>query len=68
LIFNFIFQSELIVLYFSIWFSLFWFEFIFLVPFVKVIILFNLTLQSKIYFYFYVNFNSHSFDFLESFY
>jgi hypothetical protein len=52
----------LMVLSFSIW-SLFWFLIIFLGPFIKVIILFNFTLQSI----FYINFDSYSFDFFESF-
>jgi len=43
------------------------FSVFFLVFFVKVIILFNFTLQSKHCFYFYVNFDPCSFDFFSPF-
>jgi len=64
------------ILYFSIWSLFFWFLTLILVVlisnffldfFVKVIILFKFTLQSKICLYFYVNFDPHSFDFLGPF-
>jgi hypothetical protein len=64
------------ILYFLIWSLFFWFLTLILVVlifnffldfFVKVIILFKFTLQSKICLYFYVNFDPHSFDFLGPF-